>query len=505
MAGVIIEGRDIKATVRESADVCVIGSGAGGAVVAKELAEKGAKVVVLEEGGAFFKENYPKTIRDCFMQLYRNQGVDTTIGIPAIIVPTGKCLGGTTVINMGTCFRLPVFTHKKWEELGITGYSESDLAPYYDQVEKIMGVKPVPEKLMGKNAQLIAQGAAKMGLHPKPLLHNVNENCKGCGNCSYGCREDAKQAMTLNYIPRAVELGAKFYCDSRAEFILRDKNRVIGVEGSVRDRESGMFRHTLEISADAVVLAAGALNSPVILLKNDICNTSGQIGKNLKLHLCGRVIGFFDQIIDGHHGVGQSLQIDDYKELGIMLEATFTGPASELPGFPGFGKELWELTKEFRKIASLGVMISDSSTGRVSVGPDGDPLMTYNMNQEDTDNIKKAMLISARIMFAAGAKKVITGSSCFPVINSLAEVERFADMKVHPSEFTVMAFHPMGTCRMGTQKKNSVVDLNLETWDLKNLFIADASVFPTSLGANPQETIWAFAAKCAEHIAKNVL
>jgi len=505
MPGAIIEGKEIRASVREEVDVCIIGSGAGGAVMAKELAQKGARVIVLEEGGYYTRSNYPKTIRECFLKLYRNHGMETTVGIPAIIVPTGKCLGGTTVINMGTCFRLPPATHKKWEEMGITGYSEAEMSPYYEQVEKVMSVREVSPEVMGRNGEVIAEGARRMGLHPKPLKHNINEHCKGCGNCSYGCREDAKQAMTLNYIPQAVNFGAKFFCNSKGEFILHDGKKVMGVQGSVRDPENGMFRHHIQISSDIVILAAGALNTPVILLKNEICNESGQAGKNLKLHLCGRVIGFFDQEIKGHQGVGQCLMVDDFKDLGIMLEATFTGPASEFPGFPGFGKELWDMAKDFTQIASIGVMVSDVSKGRVTVGPDGESLMTYNLNQEDTDKLKKSMLISARILFAAGAKKVVTSTSCFPVINTPADVERFADKKVHAGDFITMAFHPMGTCRMGVQRKKSVVDLNLETWEVRNLFISDASVFPTSLGVNPQETIWAFAARCAEHIAKNVL
>jgi len=503
MAGGIIEGKTIKGSVREQADVCVIGSGAGGAVMAKELAQKGLKVVVLEEGGNYSSKDYPKTIFESFMKLYRNQGLDTTLGIPAIVLPTGKCLGGTTVINMGTCFRLPDYTHQKWEDLGIKGYSAKDLAPYYDQVEEMMSVRRVTPEVMGRNGEIIAEGAKKLGLHPMPILRNVNDRCKGCCNCSYGCREDAKEAMILNYIPRAVELGAKIYCDAKAEFIVHDKEKVLGVTGSIRDRESGNFRHFIEIAADRVVVAAGALNTPVLLLKSEVCNSSGQVGKNLKLHLCGRAIGVFDELIDGHHGVGQCLYIDDYAELGIMLEATFTGPATEFPGLGGFGKELWEHLKEFRHLASIGVMMSDTSSGKVTVGVDGEPMITYNMNQKDADALKKAMLISARIFFAAGAKKVLTTTSCFPEIKNLVEVEKFQDLKVEPGQFLAMAFHPMGTCRMGADPKKSVVSPELEAWDLKNLYLTDASVFPTSLGVNPQETIWAFATRCAENILKN--
>ena len=506
MAGAIIEGKDIKSAVREETQVCIIGSGAGGAMVARKLAEHSVRVIVLEEGGVYNSKNYPKTPREVIMKMYRNLGMDATIGIPSIIVPTGKCLGGTTVINMGTCFRVPDWIYQKWQEMGIEGWSKAELDPYYDIVEKIMSVQPVKPEVMGGNGEIIAEGARKLGLHPKPIRRNVNDNCKGCDNCSYGCREDAKQAMHLNCIPYAVERGVKFYCDTKAEIILNDGERVIGVQGSIRDRETGAFRHHIDIACDVVVLCAGALNTPVLLLKNKIANSSGQVGKNLKIHLCGRASGIFEQYIDGHHGVGQCLYIDDYaEELGIMLEATFTGPASEFPGYPGFGAEFCQLVKEYRKTATVGVMVSDTSSGRVTVGIDGEPMMTYNMNQKDADTLKKAMLISARILFAAGAKKVLTTTSVFPIINSLAEVEKFQDIKVSPSHFLLMAFHPMGTCRMGADAKKSVVNLNLEAWDLKNLFIADASVFPTSLGVNPQETIWAFAYRCAEHIVNNVL
>lgn len=503
--GEIIEGKDIHEAVRIGTEVCVIGSGAGGAVVAKELAEAGAKVVVLEEGGAYFRDSFTGVIKDSLAKLYRNLGVDATAGIPSVIVPTGKCLGGTTVINMGTCFRVPESVLKDWEDQELVGYRAEDLAPYYERVEQIIQVQEVKPEVMGRNGETIAEGARRLGLHPKPIRRNVSDACKGCGNCSYGCREDAKQAMTLNYIPLALKAGAVFYCDTRAEYIVHDAHRISGVAAKIYDRETGAFRHHADIAAEVVVLAAGALNSPALLLKNRLANRSGQVGRNLRLHLCARVVGIFDEIIDGHHGVGQSLYIDDYLDQGIMLEATFTGPGSQLVGLPGFGTELWELVKDYRHMASLGVMVSDSSTGRVRADGHGRPILTYSVNQEDTEVIKKAIMISARILFAAGATKVIYSGYVHPVFHSPAEVERLQDEKLRPADLMLMAFHPMGTCRMGVHRKNSVVDINLETHDLRNLFIADASVFPTSLGVNPQETIMAFATKCADYIAKHVL
>jgi choline dehydrogenase-like flavoprotein len=503
--GEIIEGREIRSTVREDADVCIIGSGAGGAVMAKELAEAGARVVVLEEGGYYTRKDFGISIKDAFLRFYRNQGMDTAFGIPSVIVPTGKCLGGTTVVNMGTCFRAPARILKQWEDMGVEGYSESELAPYYEKVESLMSVQPVKDEVMGRGGQIIAEGARKLGLRPEPIRRNVNDECKGCGNCSYGCREDAKQAMHLNYIPWAVEAGARFYCDTRAEMFLHDEHRISGVHGSVRDRKTGAFRHHADISAEVVVLAAGALGSPVLLLQNKIANRSGQVGKNLKMHLCARAIGVFDELIESHRGVCQNLYIADYIEQGIMLEATFTGPASEFPGLAGFDRELWHLAREYRRMASIGIMISESSTGRVRPDPSGNPIISYNTNQEDSNTLKKAALISARILFAAGAKKVYITCSAMPAINSVAEVEEYQDVRIRPGDWLIMAFHPMCTTRMGPHRKSSVVDSHLESHDLRNLFIADAGVFPSSLGVNPQETIWALATKCAEYIARNVL
>ena len=503
--GKIIEGKDIREAVRVTADVCVIGSGAGGAVMAKELAERGAAVVVLEEGGAYFRESFTGVIKDSMAQLYRNLGVDATAGVPSVIVPTGKCLGGTTVINMGTCFRVVESVLEEWQDQELQGYRAEDLAPYYDRVEKIIQVQEVKPEIMGKNGEIIAEGARRLGLHPKPIRRNVSDACKGCGNCSYGCLEDAKQAMTLNYIPLALQAGATFYCDTRAEVIVHDEHCISGVAAKIYDRQTGAFRQHAEIAADVVVLAAGALNSPALLLKNHMANRSGQVGRNLKLHLCTRVAGIFEEAIDGHHGVSQCLYIDDYLDQGIMLEATFTGPSSQLAGLPGFGQELWDLAHEFRHMASIGVMVSDTSSGRVRADGHGNPILTYTVNQEDADVIKKATMISARILFAAGAKKVIFTGYGEPVLNSVAEVERMQDRKFRAADFMLMAFHPMGTCRMGAHRKNSVVDANLESHDLRNLFLADASVFPTSLGVNPQETIMAFATKCADYIAGHVL
>lgn len=500
----IVEGKDIRSAVREDVDVCIIGSGAGGSTVAGELAGRGLSVVVLEEGGAYFKKDFTGRVKDSFAKLYRNQGTDASTGVPAVIVPTGKCLGGTTVINMGTCFRAPDTVLQDWARMGLQDYGPDKMAPYYDRVEEEMSIQEVKPEVMGRAGELIAEGALKLGLHPRPIRRNVSDDCKGCGNCAYGCTEDAKLSMIVNAIPRAEKAGVVFYCDARAEVLVHDGEKITGVHGRVLDRETGAFLHNLDIAARVVVLSAGALHTPALLLNNGIGNKSGQVGKNLKLHLCTRAMGIFDEVVNANKGVCQNLYIDDYQDQGIMLEATFSGPAIQLAGTIGQGKKLWELCKKYKHMAAIGIMISEKRSGRVRADGKGNPVLTFQVSQEDAETMHKAMIISDRILFAAGANKVVNLNFATPEVNAITELDALAREKTKASDFVMMAFHPQCSCRMGVNPKKSVVGPGGESHDLKNLYIADASVFPTSLGVNPQETVWALSIRTAQAIAQNV-
>ena len=499
----IVRGREITGSVREDVDVCIIGSGAGGATAARELAQRGLRVVVLEEGPAVSSKDFTGRIKDSFKNLYRNTGADTTTGIPSILVPTGKCLGGTTVVNMGTCFRAPDRILRSWREQGLSDYGPEELAPLYDEVEEEMSVQAVKPEVMGRGGEIIAAGAAKLGLHPRPIRRNVNNNCHGCGSCAYGCEQDAKQAMILNAIPDAEAAGAVFYCDTRAEVLVHDGEKITGVHARVMTDDGCAF-HPVDIAARVVVLSAGALHTPALMRKNYIGKAGGQVGRNLKLHLCFRTIGMFDQIIDSFHGVCQNLYIDDYIDQGIMLEATFTGPASQMPGIIGIGKELWDICKDYRHMASVGIMISEKGSGRIRADGDGNPIMTFSVGQDDAETLHKAMIIADRILFMAGAKRVINGNFVVPTVEKMADLDVIARKKSKPSDFLMMAFHPQGSCRMGINPKKSVVGPDGQVHEMKNLFLADASIFPTSLGVNPQETIWALSKKISRGIARDV-
>ncbi len=499
----IIQSKELSSDVSEKVDVCVIGSGAGGAVMAKELSEGGHSVVVLEEGGYFTREDFNQRALDMFALLYRDFGLTASVGMPSIPIPTGRCVGGTTVINSGTCFRVPDYILKKWEEdYGLEGLTSKALRPSFERVERIINVSPVSPEVIGKNALAFKRGTEALGLKGAPIPRNAKD-CRGCGVCAFGCPADAKQAMHLTYIPLASQSGAKIYANCRAERILTNQERVRGVEGVFLDQKTDKKTHKMKVEARVVILAANAFYSPALLLRNKLANSSGQVGKNLRIHPASRVAALFDEEIEGWKGVPQSYYVDEYFEEGIMLEGIFTPPGYGATSLPFFGKQLKELMKGYRHFAAFGVMISDTSRGRVRVNRKGRPLITYRVNREDVRKMAKGVAIISEIFFAAGAKRVFPYLPGLPEINSRQEVDKIRKRKAKTTDFGMMAFHPMGTCRMGKNPRKSVVNSHCETHNVANLFICDGSIFPSSLGVNPQLSIMAFATHTASYINAN--
>ena len=500
-AGKIIEGFEISTEIKESADVCVIGSGAGGAVVAKELAERGHSVVLVEEGGRWTKETYPKDPLEVFFKMYRDRGITSALGRPPVPLPIGRCLGGTTKVNSGTCFRTPDKVLRRWRrEFGIEGIEPEQMRPYFEKVEKIIHAQPVSPRVMGRNNEIVLEGAKKLGYSCGPLMRNADEDCQGCGICTLGCPTDGKKSTDLNYIPMAVENGARVYCDARAERILVKQGEVVGIEGSILDRESQKPKKRFRVDCKILVVCAGAIHTPMLLQKNKICNSSGQVGKNLRIHPGIRVAALFDEEINGYLGVPQGAYVDEFADEGIMLEGVFVVPFLCAPALPYFGEKNKEIMFKYNNISAFGAMIFDETRGTVRPGPKGLPIISYWLCKEDVKKASKAIAYTAEIYFAAGAKKVYPAVCWMPEMTSIRQVRELLHRGVKASELEMMAFHPMGTCRMGSERNNSVVNPYGESWDVKNLFIADASIFPTCLGVNPMESIMAFATRCADYI-----
>ncbi len=495
----IIDTRKGEAELRAQYDVVIVGSGAGGAPMARELAAAGWRVAVVEEGQHYEVDQFNRDTWAATRDMYRDASMSATLGNPPVPLPLGMTLGGTTTINSGTCFRTPekVFAHWK-RTFGLTGLEYADMQAHFDAVEKAIDVQDVPWDLMGANNQLFAEGSRKLGYHGAPLRRNFT-GCKGAGLCAFGCPNRAKQSMSLNFIPQAVEHGADFYTSARVRKIRTEKGRAVGVEGILVEGR-GTHRGTFRIDAPVVIVACGTIYSPLLLLKNGLANRSGQVGRNLRIHPAAKVIAVFDRVIDGWSGVPQSYYVDEFQDEGIMFEGFYVPPAFLAFALPAFGARLKEYMADYSRLAGFGVMVSDSSHGRVRPGVGDRPLVTYNLNQQDTDKFVKGIEIACRVYFEVGAQKLLPPVFGIEEIRTPAELSKLGERRVRPQDLEIIAFHPMGTCRMGDDPRDSVVNARLETHDVPGLFVADGSIFPSSLGVNPQESIMAFSRMAAHHL-----
>ena len=482
-------------------DVVVVGSGAGGAVAAAHLAEAGCDVIVVEEGPHVTRADFGGTPFDRFQRFCRDEGTTMALGRPPIPMPLGRVVGGTTVVNAGTCFRAPASVLARWERAhGVTGADPKALAPYYEAAEEALNVRPVPWELLGNNGRLAYEGARALGLSGGPLLRNIAA-CRGCGQCVLGCPTDAKQAMHITYLPRAQRAGARVVERCRVERIILERGRATGALATLLD-ERDCPAGSLVIQAGAVVVAAGAVHTPVLLTRSGVPDRSGQTGRNLRIHPATGVTGMFGDVVDNWRGTLQSYYIDALLDShGIMFEATSTIPGIAVGSVTGVGDEAMEQLAAFRRGALLGFYVSDTSAGRVRAGPDGRPIVTYRLNDLDTRRALLGLVTAARILFAAGAERVHLGLPGLGSVSSATELAAVERGRLRPWHLRLTAFHPMGTVRMGGDPERSVLDPRGAHRGAERLWVADASIFPTCVGVNPQMTIMAFAHRTAEAIA----
>ncbi len=479
----------------EECDVVVIGSGAGGAVAAATLAESGLDVLVLEAGRHYERDGYPRGQLDAVAALYRDGGLTIAAGRPPIVVPVAKVVGGTTVVNSGTCFRAPEAVLDDWaRRFGIDWARE--LEPDFAAAEETLRVTPLDPARMGRNGQLAMTGAEALGARGGPIARNAGE-CVQCSSCPFGCPLDAKRGMHVSYLPRAVAAGARVRAGVEARRVLVEGGRAVAVECRVGDGDGPARPFTVR-ARRAVLVAGGALGTPELLRRSGLGGDA--VGRNLHVHPACWVGGRYAEEVRGWDGVMQSYYVDEWESHGILLEATFTPLALGGAWLPGSGADHQRAMLDFGHLASLGVQLADRSAGRVGLDRRGSLRLAYGLTREDVDRLVFGIARAAEVHFAAGATEVYPNLGRVPVLRP-GELAAFEATAFRPSELRLEGFHPMGTARIAADPRQGACAPDGSLHGTAGLYVADASLFPTALGVNPMMTIIAFAKQIARQVA----
>lgn len=481
--------------VQLTCDVVVVGSGAGGAVMAAELCEAGLDVIVLEEGRHHRTESFGPDAGAAVRNLYRDGGAQMAIGAPPVTWAEGRCVGGSTVVNGGMSWRTPAKILERWErEDAVDGALR--LERYFERVEKFIHTAHQDPWTVGRDNELLREGADAKGWKVIPNIRN-QVHCAGTNNCAFGCPTGAKRSTLVTYVPRAVRFGARVLADCRVDAVMMSGKRALGVKGRVLmdDGEGAAF----EVRARRTVLAAGAVQTPALLLRSGVRSPSGRIGHDLTLHPNAKVSAIFDEKVEGWKGVHQAYQVREFQDEGFLMAAVNIPPSMLAMTLPHHGAALEEVMAAYDRTLIGGILVEDTTAGRVRlIG--GRPVATYQLSDFDAQRIVRGTSLLCDLLFAAGAKRIVLPFEGVPDLMGPDDVKRLFERPIPKSAMEVVTVHIMGTARMGGDPTRHVCDAAGRVHDAYGLVVSDASLFPSPIGVNPMETIMALSTRNAERL-----
>lgn len=474
-------------------EVVVVGTGAGGAVVGKELADAGYAVVFVEEGDHYRRDAFDGSSVRAHATFYR---AAFSVGNAPIPIFVGRMVGGSTAVNTGTCFRTPDWVLERWcRELGSDDFSPENMDPWFEKVERTLPVEPADRRFVGAIADVFARGCETLGWQHGPMLRNA-PGCEGTGFCDFGCPTDSRRSTNLSYLPPAIEKGSLVLTGLRADEVLVEGGRAAGVRATSRGGRA------MTVRAPVVVFAGGTIPTPAFLRKQGIGVSSGHLGRHLTVHPSGALSALFDEPIRGQDAIPSGWGSTEFLRDGILLNAAQPDRNIAAMMFPVTGSRLMRAMEELPRTASFGVLAADETrNGRIWTEVGGTPAITYNLTPRDVRRIHEGMIRLGEMCWAAGAKRLLPSLTSFPVVESPADFERFKKHDVEPGDLMLTSYHPLGTAQMAADPRDGVVDRHHETFDLPGLYVVDGSSVRGPLGVNSQITIMALATRAAHHLA----
>jgi len=498
-----------------SCDVVIVGSGAGAGITAEILTSAGLDVVIVEEGPLRTSSDFHQLESEAYPSLYQESAARQTKD-KAITILQGRCVGGSTTVNWTSSFRTPDATLAFWRDrFGLDFATPAAMAPWFEQAERRLGIAPwtVPPNV---NNELLSRGAERLGIPVASIPRNV-KGCWNLGSCGLGCPTNAKQSMLVTTLPVALERGARLLVRTRAQRLERDGTRITALECVPVRNDGSVAGSPVRIVAKHYVVAGGAINSPALLMRSSLPDPFDRLGKRTFLHPTVISAATLDQRVEGWAGAPQSIYSDHFLgtqpidgPIGYKIEVPPLHPVILAGLAPSYGVEQARTLADFPRTHALIALLRDgfhneSQGGQVKLRGDGSPVLDYPLNSFVLEGARRALLSMAQIQFAAGARSVMPLHEHARACTSAEDARAFIEaLPMKPLLTRVASAHVMGGCGMAGADRLGVTRPDGVHWQIDNLSVHDGSLFPTSLGANPQLSIYGLVNRLATGLAKRL-
>lgn len=512
----LFEYDDYREDTTLTADVCIIGSGCGGATLARFLAEAGLAVIVIEQGPHVPAAKMDQDEMNMTARLYGERGMatDTTFSCNLMY---GHNIGGASVHYWADSYRTPPEKLQHWQNhYGLRGHTEADLASHFDTLERTLHVHPAPDSAFNTLNHRFREATTRLGWHGH-RVPNARRNCVNSGHCMQGCLYDAKQSQMITHLPMAIARGARVFADLRAEQFAFEGRRMTTLHALAIDRARAQpsgVRFTIRARAFAV--AAGGFNSSALLLRQALPQALPALGRHFSMNPSSMVHALFDEDIVMWRGIPAAWGCDEfrlarhdetgtYREGGYLLMPNQLHPGMLGATLPGPAADRVRWMSQLRRVGGAICWMDDieSELGDIRL-VDGRRQVRYDYGPRTRAVLADSVHKMCEVLFTAGARELLVAGHQGLRLRSRADLPVLETLQITAGGLYLSAPHPGGGCRMGENPADSVVNSDHRVHGTDNLYVSDSSVFPSSCSLDPSLTIMAFSAVAAGRIRESL-